>query len=937
MYKKILSLLILGVVYCGAFSQSGAIRGTVYDGETGETMIGANVYISGTTTGKMTDLDGKYSLEGLAAGTYTVKSSFIGFDEVSQDVTLAEGEIFILDITLGEAPIEIDVVQIEAKASTNNEQAVLTRQKKSAVVLDGISASQISKSGDSDAAGALKRVTGISVEGGKYVYVRGLGDRYSKTLVNGAQVPGLDPNRNTVQMDLFPTQLVDNIVVYKTFSADLPGDFTGGLVDISTKDFPERFTLQFGAQIGANTNATMNKNFLGFKGGSTDWLAIGVKNRAVPDFPRPIPTDGQAVADPAAGTQLYETTRSFERDWVFTNNRPPLNHRIGFAIGNQKKLFGKPIGYVFGLTYKREWNYYQGGQTNRYTLPSVGASALTRELILSDEQGSDMVLWGALFNTSYKISNNSKIAINLMHNRTMEKTARYQSGFKPADDVDLRYETNTWWYEERSLSTAQLKGEHVMGKTEFIWFSNFAVSIMDQPDLHFFTSGYRVFGDDTIHTIEPSIGQVPSRYWRDMTEYNVDNSLKFTTPFKLKNGGKGNVKYGAGYLYKDRDFGEEQYRFNNNTRAYDGIPNDYFADTNLLGYTVPIDPADRNGVFVNQFPSAANNYVATQHVAAGYISTELPLKENLKLILGARYEFTKIDLINGQDTTANLQNNDILPSVTLNYGLNEKTNLRFAYTRTLARPTFRELAPFASFSFIGDFILVGNPDLVRTTIDNVDFRYEVFPNFGEIFSVGAFYKHFTNPIERTFNITSVNPELTYRNVDKADLVGAEIEIRKNFSFLSDKPAAENFAFGFNASYIYTRVDIDSAEFVAIQALNPDAKPVRSMFGQSPFLINFLLTYQNKKGTSANLSFNVQGRQISVIGFKGNPNIFQNPIPLLNFTLDQELKKGWSIRFTATNILNSIDKQIQPYNNINYVYQANRNGVELNFGVKYVIK
>jgi outer membrane receptor protein involved in Fe transport len=272
-------------------------------------------------------------------------------------------------------------------------------------------------------------------------------------------------------------------------------------------------------------------------------------------------------------------------------------------------------------------------------------------------------------------------------------------------------------------------------------------------------------------------------------------------------------------------------------------------------------------------------------------------------------------------------------------------NLRWAYSRTLARPTFRELAPYASFDFIGDFILVGNNNLERTLIDNVDFRWEWYPNFGEIFAVGAFYKHFNNPIERTFNIQAANPELTYRNVDKAHLAGIELEIRKNLGFLS--PKMENFSFGFNASYIYSRVDIDSLELVAIRALNPDASSSRQMFGQSPFLINLLLSYQNQKGTSMNLAFNIQGKQISVIGFKGNPNVFQMPIPNLNFTFDQELKNGWSLRFKAQNLLNAVDREKQFLTAVEdgtgevikteYIYQSARYGVDLSFGVRYIIK
>ena len=234
---------------------TGTVAGKVIEAESGFEVIGGNVSIIGTDRGTVTDLDGTYQLE-VAAGTYTIEISYIGFaTQQISDVIVTAGTVTPLDVQLGESAVELEGVEVVAKAFKNTEAAVLAIQKTAPVVLDGISSAQISKSGDNDVAGAVKRVTGVTVEGGKYVYVRGLGDRYSKTTLNGAEIPGLDPNRNTVQMDLFPTNLVDNILVYKTFSPNLPGDFTGGYVDIATKDFPEQFTFSASASVGYNPQA----------------------------------------------------------------------------------------------------------------------------------------------------------------------------------------------------------------------------------------------------------------------------------------------------------------------------------------------------------------------------------------------------------------------------------------------------------------------------------------------------------------------------------------------------------------------------------------------------------------------------------------------------------------------------------------------------------
>jgi len=334
--KRLLSCLSLVFAASILFAQTGTITGKVIEAESGFEVIGGNVVIQGTTNGNSTDLDGVYTIK-VEPGTYNLECSYIGFETtVIENVVVKAGEVTQTDVQLGESGIDIDVdITIVGKRVNNSEAAVLAIQKKAPVVLDVMSAAQIAKSGDNNVASAVKRVTGVTVEGGKYIYVRGLGDRYSKTTLNGATIPGLDPNKNTVQMDLFPTNLIDNIVVYKTFSPNLPGDFTGGYVDISTKDFPTTKTISASASIGYNTLATFNSNFLSYEGGANDWLGFDDGTRAVPDV---IKNSGVPTADRGANVnasqamQLTNATKAFSNNLTFQNQTPLPNYNLGLKI-----------------------------------------------------------------------------------------------------------------------------------------------------------------------------------------------------------------------------------------------------------------------------------------------------------------------------------------------------------------------------------------------------------------------------------------------------------------------------------------------------------------------------------------------------------------------------------------------------------------------------
>ena len=944
-------------------AQTGTLSGVVTEKGSALEVIGGNVILAGTSTGTTTEFDGTYVLE-LAPGTYNVEFSYIGFESfLAENIVIAAGETTTLDIALDEESVELESVVVTAKAFRNTEASVLALRKSSTTLLDGISSAQFKKSGDSDVAQAVRRVTGVTLEDGKYVYVRGLGDRYSKTTLNGAEIPGLDPNRNTVQMDLFPTSLVDNIVVYKTFSPELPGDWTGGLVDINTKDFPERYNVSASLSTGYNANNNLNNEFLSYEGGSRDALGFDDGTRDIPasiENQTGVLTDfAQGLNNSQAANEVANNTRAFSNNWTMEQAARPLNVGASFSIGNLYDIKGKSLGLTASATYARNYTGYQNGQVGIYQLSGDFASTnlLNPQILLTDSEGNEETTWGALVAASLKLNDNNSINLTGMHNQSGTSTARYAFGTKNADDPDDIFQTRSWRYLERSLSTVQAKGIHKLGSNENIklnWISSYSVSMQDDPDLRFFTNRINTITDNAF--LKPSSDNVPTRFYRNMVQNNSDTRVSLELPLKQWNGLDGTLQFGGAFNYKDREFREDRYNFNNNSLSLNApnaedIINDafldlsfYFEENNLVtaGPTGYANGGD--GVFVTDNFDARNNYNASAITSAVFGKANLAVTDKLSAIFGVRVERTfvgletfdtgsTLDTYPNLDGDENLLNNtDVLPSATMNYAVNENQKIRLSYSRTVARPTFRELAPFASFALDGGFVFVGNPDLQRTTIDNLDLRWELFPNSGESISAGAFAKNFNNPIERTFNPEAQNTELTYRNVDQARLIGLELEFRKKLESVAS--FLKGFDWTTNLTYIYSETDIDEEELAQIRVSQPDAPSTREMFGQAPYVFNTMLSYRSQQGTKASLSFNVIGDAISVVTRGATPNYFTKSRPLLNFRISQKLNDFFTLTAGASNLLNADFAQVATFKGQEFPIQSFSPGINYSLSIGY---
>ena len=963
MRNKFLSFFSIMIIFTisttiNSFAQqSGLITGKIVDSNTGEELIGANILLENTTIGAASDIEGNYRINSVPAGTYNLVASMIGYTRLKiTGVEVKPGSTVKLDLKLVSEAYQTDEVIITAKMVLDNEASLLKNRQKSISLSDAISSEQISKTGSDDAGDAMRKVVGTSVVGGKYVYVRGLGERYSSTQLNGTELPSSDPNRKSFQLDLIPTSLLNNIVTIKTFTPDKPGNFSGGIVDIGTKSFPDKFTFKLSGGTSYNSQANLNKNFLTYNGGGTDWLGIDDGTRRIPDaFSNPdinIPSIPASRFNDEKAAVLNNVSKSFNSTMDNTRSAAPVNSSFAISIGDNIPTGEvSSFGYLGSFTYKRDFNYYQGGEVGRYTLTDVNSEVLNPQLLLKDSKGVSEANWGGLFTFAYKFNPEQQIGGNVFYSKSGISTSRYMNGKWPQELGDgpgsPDYFNRVLHWVERDVSSYQLRGQHFLSdllNTTANWSASFSKTKQDEPDFRLITDYVKFRTQDTTYTIRGSNFDDPSRYFRNLVDNRNTFNLNFAVPFVQWDGYNSKLKFGGFYQTADRNFTERIFSYlpdNSIFNEVNGELTSLFSDENngVIDTTHLSNGKTKytfgNTIYDRSF--AKNNYKGDENIYAGYAMVELPILRNLRFIGGARYEVTDINVVS-QDVTipaGNIKGNDILPSFNLIYSLNENMNLRLAATQTLARPTFREIAPYSSKEFVNDVELQGNPNLQRTLIENYDIRWEWFLRPGEILALSVFYKNLKNPIEIAFAEGSnrSNPIVNPTNVDQATILGAEIEMRLGLDYLSN--FMRNFSIGFNLSLVQSNVDIAPSELAQRQGIDPTASSTRNLQGQSPYTINVDLTYSNSEwGTVTGLYFNTFGERLSKVSANITPDVFEQPAALLNFTLNQKVIESFYMNLSVKNILNSKFREVYRYRGTDYIYQSYQTGVKYSIGISY---
>lgn len=894
---KQLSILVLLLVITPAFAQKGIIRGKVFDNENGEGLFGATAIISGTTIGGAADFDGNYSINNVEPGFYDVQFSFISYQ--TQTVTGVEvkaGEVTLLDVRLSSDVQQLQEIVVSAKVIRSSEAALMTVRRKSPNVMDGISSQSFRKIGDSNAASAVQRVPGVSVQGGKYVFVRGLGDRYSKSTLNKVDIPGLDPDRNSIQIDIFPTNIIDNMVVLKSFTADQLADFTGGVVDIETKDFPEEKIWAISANLGYNPAIHFKKEFLTYQGGGTDFLGFDDGGRDLP-----IARD-QVIPNPVLNNpKLSELTRSLNPTLSTMRKTSFMDYSLGLSGGNQFSIASKTVGYNVALNYQNTTTYYESTELGAYVKSTdPNQFNLVPDRIQRGPLGSNNVLASGLLGFALK-TNRSKYKVNLL---------RLQSGESRASTFTRNtflFGSNTIAvtnldYNESAITNILLSGEHRIGPKsnfEIDWRLSPTWSSIDDKDVR--QTPYRFEGGN--YTIEPSEAGDPIRIWRFLDEVNYVGKLDLTKNYKFK-GIEAKLKFGASETYKQRDFSIDQYRIGllgGSNFNLTGNPDELLSES-LLWTPRQADGSGGMGTYLRGNFEVANTFAASQNIFGGYVSNEMNISERLKSILGLRAEqfdhrytgqnqaYASGDLVNGvnYEDEKLLSTLNFFPSANIIYSFNAKMNLRAGYSRTIARPSFKEKSIAQIFDPITDRTFIGNINLVETDIDNYDLRWEMFQEKGQNISFSVFYKNFSNPIELV-SFQSDPRSSQPRNVSGAKVYGIELEARKGLEFIAS--GLKNLSVNANVSFINSEVQMSEEEFKArmtFQRTGEVIERTRQLQGQSPYLINAGLQYDTQNGFETALSYNVQGERLSIVGINSNPDVFDQPFHSLNLNVNKTL-------------------------------------------------
>lgn len=878
MKKHLLSILLISISIAG-FGQ-GFLRGKIIDGETGEGLIGATASIEGTSTGAAADFDGNYSIK-LEAGAYTVVFQFISYQKKSvTGIVIKEGVTTSLDMTLGVAMTQLDEIVVTAEQAKDTEVALLTVQRKSPNVVDGISSQTFRKLGDNDLGNAMKRVTGVSVQGGKYIYVRGLGDRYTKTTMSEMSIPGLDPDNNSVQIDIFPTSTIENVIVYKTFSPNLSADFTGGLVDVETKNFPEEKTTSFSVGLGYNPQMNLKNDFLTYDGGKYDFLGFD-------DGKRKLPFDKQTVIPDVSasnGALVEGLTRSFNPQLAAMKKPSFLNYNLSFNHGNQINKGNKTFGYNAVATYRTTYEYFDNVQFGEYFKDDD--KSINKLVTVEDrvgQLGSKDIIWSGLLSGAFKIYKHS-FALSVMRSQNGTSTASSRISSNQFDNPSILSD-NILTYTQRSVTNSILVGKHNFGKFDLEWRGALNLSRIYEPDYR--SSRIQVLPEGK-YDLQVGVGAGVDRFYRDLTEDNKSFKVDVSYPYGLKN----KLKFGGIGTLKNRNFEVLEYFFRTKgSVTVSGNPDDLLSPESIW------TPTSNTGTFVKGNFDPSKNFNSSQQIYGAYLMTEMQLSSKVKAIYGLRAEQVKMYYTGANQNqvmlsdTLTLDNLDLLPSANLVYSLNDAMNLRGSYNRTLARPSFKEKSNAQIFDPISKRTFIGNLDLLETRVNNFDLRWEYFYGLGEMISLSGFYKQFDGHIELA-SFETAPDNIKPRNSGSSNVVGVELELRKNIN--------ERLSVGSNATFVKSAIDLKSVivsengdnELQLRQANARDGetiKDTRPMAGQAPYLINAFFNFQNIDQTiSASLAYNVQGETLNIVGSGRVPDIYTKPFNSLNLNVSKDL-------------------------------------------------
>lgn len=878
-----------------AQAQTGSIKGVIKDKISSDAVIGANVAIKGTAQGSSTDIDGAFLISKVAEGTYTLVITSVGYKpfEVA-DIKVEAGKVAVVEAFVEEDVKGLEAVIVTAQRENNTVVSLIKDIKVAEQVVVGISSEQISKTQDRDAAQVVKRIPGVSVIGDRFIMVRGLAERYNAVMLNDILTPSSEVDSRAFSFDAVPSGAINRIMIFKSPSAELPGDFSGGVVKIYTKEATADNITELGISTGIR-GATTFTNQAVYKGSNTDFLGFDRSTRPLPSsFPSFL--DGSFQQRAQAANQL-------PNNWV-TNNTA-INPDLRLSL-NLTRNIGKFSNFT-SISYSNT-NQFAKIEFDRFNDFEARTQKSDPFFRYIDDQFTNNVRIGVLHNWSWKVNDRTRIDFRNLFNQIGISQTVVRDGTRFTEGVDSR--AYSFRYETRSIYSGQFTGKHSFGeddKAVLTWQAGFGYTNRQEPDWRRFRTQRTQGTSERFDVVIPPGPTTfdAARFNSNLNETVFTGAANYERKVQLgKNDALISKLRGGFYVErKDRDFSARW-------MSYVGTPT---LDSRIL--SSPLDqifsPANvngTNGFTMSEGTKPNDTYTANMTLAAAYLGASIPFNKNFTASVGVRGEFSQ-QIMNSRDFGGRPQNADLvlfqpLPSVNLSYNFSEKSLLRASYGMTLNRPEFRELSPFLFYDFNFDVGYVGNPRLRNATIQNIDFRWEYYPSASEVFNIGVFYKDFTNPIEIKSIITGSARAFEFVNAPAARSFGVELDARKSLYFLNQNSKfLQNMFLVANASLIQSRVD-----FGALATAQDRTRP---MMNQSPYLVNVGIFYHNDDTNFQwNVMYNVFGPRLFVVGDIQAQSIYEMPRNVIDISFTKGIGKKFEIKGGIQDLLNAKYKMTQ---------------------------
>jgi outer membrane receptor protein involved in Fe transport len=905
---------------------TGKIQGRIIASDTGEPIGFADVALVPADSamrrvGGFTNADGSFLLEALP-GRYALQIRALSYAHKRiEGIVIEAGRLVPLSTALAPEAIQQEEVVVEGKARMNSELSMLAARKKAAALSDAVSAEQVRKSPDKDAAEVLRRVTGLSVSDDKYVFVRGLGERYSSTEVDGVRIASPEQNKRVVPLDLVPANLLENIVVQKTYTADRPGEFGGGDVQVHTKDFPGNRTYSLSVSQGQVDNVTFHDRRT-YPGSSADPFGFGADSRRIPNAVYDLA--GDRKLDPALipKATLVAIGKSFRDVWSPTSARTVPNSGYSATYGDEFKVLGHSLGLIESWSMTRAFD--RRNESQRLFRSSNGDTFYDYNV----DRATATAQLGGLSGLSYRISPRHAIHLRGLYTHDAEDQVRVYEGLDHTREDSgtggpLGHRSYQLRYVERSVLSGTLEGQDEIPRlfdTSIDWKFTRSRARRLLPDMREVIYDHRSFYDFGTGQLVRywGIGSQGEREFGDLRDNGWGTTLNATVPWRL--GSLGNGKVLVGYDRQTKQRGNFYRRFEIQHNTADSL---LTASPDTLFGADTFDGSSNTAYVIEKTYNDSrytDNYRARQRVEAGYLSADIPFGPRVRGSFGVRVEsgfqdVQSFDLFNRDSVVqeGKLANLDWLPSGNITWGVTHELNLRFAVSRTLSRPDLNELSPSPSLDYQGGFVVLGNPHLRRAVIENYDVRAEAFPTPSEVFATGFFYKRLHHPIERVILGSGGDPLLIPRNSDSGSDLGMEFEARSNLARAWRR---------LNGLSINTNAAIISSDVKVVQG-SQNGSDRHPLEGQANFLVNGGVSYlASSNRLEATVLVSATGKRLRTLGFLPLPDIYDQPFATLDATMGFVPFRGSRVKFAARNLLDPRIQQLQGHREVSG-YRAGR--------------